>query len=164
MTAIDRVTTTDAEVRAVVDIAAAPEDVFEALTNPRELAAWLRGVDDYSLGDEWNDEPTAGVTWQSPAIGPDGVAGTVRGEFLLVDAPRRVVSTWYASWDHYDRTIVRYELEPVEVDGVAGTRVTVIHSAPLAHAQRVSQLGAARDGWTMMLARLARLMHERLTV
>jgi uncharacterized protein YndB with AHSA1/START domain len=163
MTAIDRVATTNSEVRAVIDIAATPEDVFEALTNPRELAAWLGGVDDYSL-DEWNDEPTAGVTWRSSAIGPDGADGSVRGEFLIVDSPRRLVSTWHASWDHYERSIVRYELEPVEVEGVAGTRVTVIHSALVALGQRVSQLGAARDGWTMMLARLARLMNERLTV
>ena len=163
MTAIDRVATTDSEVRAVIDIAVAPEDVFEALTSPRELAAWLGGVDDYSL-DEWNDQPTTGTTWRSPAIGPDGAGGTVRGEFLVVDAPRRLVSTWHASWDRYERTIVRYELEPVEVEGVAGTRVTVIHTAPIARAQRVSQLGAARDGWTMMLVRLARLMNERLTV
>jgi len=164
MTSIDRAIATEREVRAVIEIAAAPEDVFEALTNPRELAAWLGGVDDYSLGDNWNDEPTAGVTWRSPAIGPDGADGTVRGEFLVVDGPRRLVSTWYASWDHYERTIVRYELEPVEVEGVAGTRVTVIHCAPVAGGQRVSQLGAARDSWTMMLARLARLMNERLTV
>jgi uncharacterized protein YndB with AHSA1/START domain len=164
MTSIDRASATERDVRAVIDIAATPEDVFEALTNPREVAAWLGGVDDYSHGGEWNDEPTAGATWRSPAIGPDGANGTVRGEFLVVDAPRRLVSTWYASWDHYDRTVVRYELEPVEVDGVAGTRVTVIHSAPTVRANRVSQLGAARDGWTVMLARLARLMNERLTV
>ncbi|HMI59200.1 MAG TPA: SRPBCC domain-containing protein, partial [Gemmatimonadaceae bacterium] len=122
MTAIDRATTDNGVVRAVIDIAASPEDVFEALTNPRELAAWLGGVDDYSL-DEWNDEPTAGVTWCSPAIGPNGKDGTVRGEFLVVEAPRRLVSTWHASWDQFERTIVRYELEPEDVDGVAGTRV-----------------------------------------
>ena len=164
MTAIDRVATTDGAVRGVIEIAADPEDVFSALTDPRELAAWLGGVDDYSFDNEWNDKPTAGFVWSSPAIGPDGTTGTVRGEFLVVNAPRRLVSTWHASWDHYERSIVRYELEPVDVDGVAGTRVTVIHSAPVACAQRVSQLGAARDGWTLMLARLARLMNERLTV
>ena len=164
MTSIDRAISSEREVRAVIEIAAAPEDVFEALTNPRELAAWLGGVDEYASSNEWIAEAQPGESWQSPAIGPDGVDGTVRGEFLVVSAPRRLVSTWHASWDHYERTMVRYELEPVEVDGVAGTRVTVIHSAPVAHGQRVSQLGAARDSWTMMLARLTRLMNERLTV
>jgi uncharacterized protein YndB with AHSA1/START domain len=164
MTAVDRVATTDSAVRAVIEIAATPEDVFAALTDPREIAAWLGGVDDYSLVTEWSDEPTAGVAWHSPAIGPDGTAGSVRGEFLVVNAPRRLVSTWHASWDHYERSIVRYDLEPMEVDGAAGTRVTVIHSAPSARAERISQLGAARDGWTLMLSRLARLMNERLTV
>jgi uncharacterized protein YndB with AHSA1/START domain len=163
MTSIHRPIAGDDIVRAVIEIAATPEDVFEALTDPRELAAWLGGTDDYSLR-EWNDAPAAGVTWQSPAIGPDGATGMVRGEFLAVDAPRRLVSTWHASWDHYARSIVCYELEPAEVEGVAGTRLTVIHSAPAVCAQHVSQLGVARGGWTLMLARLARLMNERLTV
>jgi uncharacterized protein YndB with AHSA1/START domain len=163
MTIIDSATAADDIVRAVIEIAASPEDVFEALTDPRELAAWLGGTDDCSAG-EWNDAPTAGETWQSPAIGPDGAAGTVRGEFLAIDAPSRLVSTWHASWDHFARTVVRYELEPAEVEGVAGTRLTVFHTAPAARAQHVSQLGVARGGWTLMLARLARLMNERLTV
>jgi uncharacterized protein YndB with AHSA1/START domain len=164
MTSIDRAIASESAVRAVIEIAATPEDVFAALTDPRELAAWLGGEDVYSLSGEWGEEPDAGTTWQAPAIGPDGRTGTVRGEFLVVQSPRRLVSTWHASWDRYERSVVRYELEPVEVEGVAGTRVTVIHSAPSARAERVSQLGAARDGWTLMLARLARLMNERLTV
>ena len=163
MTTIHSATAADDKARAVIEIAAAPEDVFEALTDPRELAAWLGGIDDGSPV-EWNDAPAAGGTWQSPAIGPDGAAGTVRGEFLAIDAPRRLVSTWHASWDRFARTVVRYELEPVEVEGVAGTRLTVFHTAPAARALHVSQLDAARGGWTLMLARLARQMNERLTV
>jgi len=50
------------------------------------------------------------------------------------------------------------------VDGTAGTRVSLFHSAPAASAAHVSQFGAKRDSWTLMLARLARLMTERLTV
>jgi uncharacterized protein YndB with AHSA1/START domain len=163
MTTINPAIADDDVVRAFFEIAATPEDVFEALTDPRELAAWLGGTDDDSLGD-WNGAPTVGETWESPAIAPDGATGLVRGEFLAVDAPRRLVSTWHASWDHFVRTVVRYELEPADVGGVAGTRLTVIHSAPAARAQHVSQLGVARGGWTLKLARLARLMNERLTV
>ena len=163
MSTTNRAIANEPTVRAVIEIAATPEDVFAALTDPRELAAWLGDVDEYAPS-EWRAEAQAGERWESPAIGPDGVRGTVRGEFLVVSAPRRVVSTWHASWDHYERTVVRYELEPVEVEGVAGTRVTVIHSAPAASAHRASQLGVTRDGWTLMLARLARCMNERLTV
>jgi uncharacterized protein YndB with AHSA1/START domain len=153
----------DSVVHAAIEIAAPPEDVFDALTNPRELAAWLGGTDDAAEA-EWAPDAAAGTSWSAPAIAPDGAMGLVRGEFLVVDAPRRLVSTWHASWDHYARTIVRYELEPVEVEGRAGTRVTVIHSAPAACAPHASLFGATRDGWTLMLARLARLMSERLTV
>jgi uncharacterized protein YndB with AHSA1/START domain len=163
MTISDRALRAERIVRATIDIAACPEDVFQALTDPRELATWLGGVDDFGAG-EWAPEATAGTSWSAPVISPDGTPGRVRGEFLVVEAPRRLVSSWHASWDHYARTIVRYELEPVDVEGTAGTRVSVFHSAPATCAQHASEFGARRDGWTLMLARLARLMTERLTV
>jgi uncharacterized protein YndB with AHSA1/START domain len=150
-------------VHASVDIAASPEDVFQALTGPRELAAWLGGADDVAAN-EWAPEAGTGASWSAPAIAPDGAMGLVRGDFLVVDAPRRLVSTWHASWDHDARTVVRYELEPAEVDGTAGTRVSVFHSAPAASASHASQFGAKRDSWTLMLGRLAQLMSERLAV
>ena len=163
MTTPDRSLIADRVVRATIDIAARPEDVFEALTNPRELAAWLGGIDD-PIGGEWSPDAAVGVSWSAPAIASDGAPGLVRGEFLVVEAPHRLVSTWHASWDHYARTIVRYELEPMEVEGTTGTRLTVFHSAPAACAPHASHFGAARDSWTVMLARLAQLMAERLTV
>jgi uncharacterized protein YndB with AHSA1/START domain len=159
----DRIPGADRMVRATIDIAACPEDVFQALTDPRELAAWLGGIDDFAAG-AWAPNASAGGSWSAPAIAPDGDMGFVRGEFLVVDAPRRLVSTWHSSWDDYARTVVRYELEPVNVEGTAGTRVTVFHSAPAARAPHASQFGAKRDSWALMLSRLARLMTERLTV
>ena len=163
MTTSDRAPAAVRTVHASIDIAACPEDVFQALTDPRELAAWLGGVDDFAV-DEWTPNAAAGASWSAPAIAPNGAPGRVRGEFLVVEAPRRLVSSWHASWDHYARTIVRFELEAVEMDGTAGTRVSVFHSAPAASAAHVSQFGAKRDSWTLMLARLAQLMTERLTV
>jgi uncharacterized protein YndB with AHSA1/START domain len=163
MTIPNHASSTESVVRTTIEIAARPEDVFQALTDPRELAAWLGGIDDVAAG-EWAPDAAVGVTWSAPAIAPDGAIGHVRGEFLAIDTPRHLVSTWHASWDHYERTIVRYELEPVEVEGTAGTRLTVFHSAPAACAQHASHFGAKRDSWTVMLARLARLMTERLTV
>jgi uncharacterized protein YndB with AHSA1/START domain len=159
----DRAPGSDRIVRESIDIAASPEDVFRALTDPRELAAWLGGIDDFAAG-EWAPIAKPGTSWSAPAFAPGGAPGLVRGEFLVVDSPRRLVSTWHASWDHYTRTIVRYELEPVNVEGAEGTRVTVFHSAPAACAQHASHFGAKRDGWTVMLARLAQLMTERLAV
>lgn len=163
MTIPDRALITDPIVRASIEIAASPEDVFQALTDPRELAVWLCGADNVAAGD-WRPDADAGALWSAPAIAPDGSPGLVRGEFLVLDAPRRLVSTWHASWDHYARTIVRYELDPAVVEGKPGTRLTVFHSAPAACARHTSQLGAKRDSWTLMLARLAQLMTERLTV
>jgi uncharacterized protein YndB with AHSA1/START domain len=164
MTIASQPKTDNGVVRAFVDIAASPEDVFKALTDSRELAAWLGGVDDYTPGG-WNDDAAPGMAWRSPAIAPDGTRGTVRGELLVVDAPRRIVTTWHASWDHFARTLVRYELAPTDVNGVPGTRLTVTHTAPAAYLQHVSHFGAVRDGgWTALLARLSRLMSERLTV
>ncbi|HEV7765619.1 MAG TPA: SRPBCC family protein, partial [Thermoanaerobaculia bacterium] len=69
MSSTSRTIANEHVVRAVVEIAATPEDVFAALTDPRELAAWLGGVDDFSSGNGWSDEPEKGATWKSPAIG-----------------------------------------------------------------------------------------------
>lgn len=153
-----------AVVRAVVEIAASPDEVFGALTNPRDLAAWLGGVDDYDAR-EWGEDPEPGHAWRSPAIAPDGTRGTVRGELLVVNAPRRLVTSWHASWEQDARSVVRYELEDAMVNGVHGTRLTVIHTAPAAVPQHASQFGAVREkGWTALLVRLASLMNERLAV
>lgn len=115
-------------VRTNVDIAAAPERVFRALTDPRELPAWWGSEEDYRTRD-WAVDLRPGGAWRATTVHRDGREGTLDGEFRVVERPRVLETSWRASWDDEPST-VRYELDPREVDGVPGTRLTVIHTGP----------------------------------
>jgi uncharacterized protein YndB with AHSA1/START domain len=108
-------------VRAVIDIDGEPDDVFEALTDPAQLASWWGG-DQYRTCD-WVMELRPGGAWSARALGKDG-ENRVHGEVLAVERPSRLVVTWHASWDGDARTVIHYGLE--RTPG-GGTRVTVVH-------------------------------------
>lgn len=154
-------------VRAVVEIAAPPEEVFHAITDPHELAAWLGGGpndESATAPAPWQaPAPTASVVpgqpWRTPALAPDGTIGSVGGEYLLVNPPRRLESTWRASWDDFAPSTVRFDLVPVDVDGAPGTRLTVTHTRPGGRFVMMSGAGVrgaptTRD-WLVWLTRLA---------
>lgn len=150
-------------VRASVDIAAPPPDVFRALIDPRELSAWLGGE---MAPATQRDDPAAappatlpGAAWRAPAIAPDGSAGTVAGEYLSIVPPHRLETTWRASWNDFAPERVRFELVPIDVGGVAGTRVTVTHTRAQArlHATTatLAHVEPPVEEWPSLLARLA---------
>lgn len=156
-------------VRASVDIAAPAAEVFRALVEPRELAAWLGGEpvppsppDQPEPRDEppgHHSHPLPGARWHTPAVAPDGTSGTVTGEYLLVLPPHVVETTWRASWNDFATERVRFQLAPIDVGGVAGTRVTVTHTRAEARLRAPSAafVGAAASAnvWPSFLARLA---------
>jgi uncharacterized protein YndB with AHSA1/START domain len=150
-------------VRASVDIAASPADVFRALVEPRELAVWLGGepmpADPRHEQSDHDSTPQPGTAWHVPAIAPDGTRGTVAGEYHLVHSPYVLETTWCASWNDFVGERVRFQLVPVDVGGVAGTRVTVTHTRAESrlHATRatLSRANAPADAWHSWLARLA---------
>jgi uncharacterized protein YndB with AHSA1/START domain len=53
----------------------------------------------------------------------DGAPFSVGGEFLEIDAPRKLVQTWKSDWDAGHVTTLTYRLEPMS----EGTKVTVRH-------------------------------------
>jgi uncharacterized protein YndB with AHSA1/START domain len=138
-------------VRATADIAAAPERVFEALTDPRQLAAWWGGADSYRTHD-WEVEPHAGGRWSARTTDADGNEGTLRGEYLVFDPPRTLEHTWCPSWDDAAHETVRYDLAPAIVDGVPGTRVIVTHTTVAA------RLAARSSAAACLVAALSRLV------
>jgi uncharacterized protein YndB with AHSA1/START domain len=161
---------------ASVDIAAPPLAVFRALVEPGELAAWL-GDDapEPSRGDAHADvdvgmDPSEamadapgvvpGSAWRVPALAPDGSAGSVAGEYLRIDAPWWLESTWRASWNRFATEHVRFELVPIDVGGVRGTRVTVTHTRAATQLHAMSSASHLHsphtmDAWPARLARLA---------
>jgi uncharacterized protein YndB with AHSA1/START domain len=110
-------------VRASVDIAAPTADVFRALVEPRELAAWLGGEpmpeDPRDQEPDHRTTPRPGTTWRAPALAPDGTSGTVAGEYLVVLPPHALETTWRASWNDFATERVRFQLLPLDVGGVA---------------------------------------------
>jgi uncharacterized protein YndB with AHSA1/START domain len=147
-------------VRAVVDIAAPPDAVFHALSDPHELAAWLGGGPASAPRAPSESACDAGVvpgqSWRAPARAPHGVPGSVCGEYLIVDPPRRLESTWRASWDGFAPERVCFELVPVDVGGVPGTRLTVTHTRAVARLDVTAQAClTVHHDWSRRLAGLA---------
>jgi uncharacterized protein YndB with AHSA1/START domain len=105
-------------------VEAPPEDVWEAITDPNQLAEWL--------GDDVELELEPGGELKLTTAGAER-----RGFVEEVDAPRRLVFWWSA--DEADSTRVEIELEPDGED----TRVRVVESRPLAILDRTdSELGS----------------------
>lgn len=149
-----------AAVRTAVEIAAPPEQVFRALTDPAHLAAWWGSADSYRTRD-WQMDARPGGAWSARTTDAGGAEGTVGGEVRVVDPPRALEYTWRASWDPLATTVVRYELTPATVRGAPGTRLTVTHTGFDAGAAtgvtccaRAGAASAAR--WAAALDSLAR--------
>lgn len=150
-----------------IDIAAPAADVFRALADPRELAAWLGGGDpaprspEHEVPDGPDTRPAAApaTRWDARVVAPDGTVGVVTGEYGHIVPPRLLETTWRASWNDFAPERVRFELVPIEVGGGAGTRVTVRHTRAAAQWRAPSSAFAGAvaraDVWPSFLARLA---------
>lgn len=131
-------------IHAVIDIAAAPARVFEALTSPAQLASWWGSADTYRTHD-WHCDVRPGGEWGCIATNADGVTKTtVGGAYLVVEPPHVLELTWKPSWDPGPETIVRYELEAI----AAGTRVKVVHRG---FGERVESCKGHEAGWNNVL-------------
>ena len=66
---------------------------------------------------------TGTAAFRSGPVNPDGHLFSVRGEYIEVSPPTRLVRTWLADWDGGNATTLTYELS--SIDG--GTRLTLWH-------------------------------------
>jgi uncharacterized protein YndB with AHSA1/START domain len=125
---------------ASVEIAASPEAVFRALTDPGELGRWWGSPELYQTHG-WKVDLRAGGKWSCQARSAQG-NGEVRGEYLAVDPPRLLEYTWEPSWEQYKQSIVRCVLEAVP----GGTRVSLLHRGLVGDSSRDHA-----EGWTRVL-------------
>jgi uncharacterized protein YndB with AHSA1/START domain len=143
-------TKTDAIVREI-HIDARPETVFGFFTEPDKLTRWL--ADEATL-----DPRPGGVNHQTHPGGEDNPRGPyfMRGEFVEVEPPSRVVFTW--GFENADVDIdpggSTVEVTLMPEDG--GTRVRLVHSG-----LPESELAPHSEGWTEMLERLAAAVEGR---
>jgi uncharacterized protein YndB with AHSA1/START domain len=123
-------------------IDASPETVFGFFTDPEKMTRWL--------ADEATLDPRPGGVCAQTHGGRNGKRYFMRGEFVEVDFPTRVVFTW--GFENEDRDVrpgastVEVTLEPRD----GGTWLRLEHrDLPQ------SELRGHEDGWTIMLERLA---------
>ena len=154
MTAVDAgsetsvVVTGDKEkgiVTGYADIAAPPERVFRALSTTEQEKWWGQGpyrTHDYSI------DLRPGGKWSCKATNPKGETMTVGGEYITVDPPRVLEYTWVPSWDNFQESRVRFEIEPTSF----GSRVNLVHTG---FEGREEMATTHAQGWTLVLNWLA---------
>src|SRR6478752_5787001 len=98
-------------VTAEIFIAAPPDRVFQALTDPKQLPKWWGQKGMYRITESKVDLRPGGK-WSSVGVGADGTSFSVDGEYIEVEPPRLLVYTWTPSFSEVAGTVVRWELEP----------------------------------------------------
>lgn len=143
-------------ISAEIRIAAPPERVFAALTDPQQVPKWWGQQGMYTIKNSQNDVRPGGK-WRTEGARADGQPFHVEGEYIEVDPPRLLVHTWKPSFHEVPTTTVRWELQAYK----DGTRVKLTHSGFAGHAD------AARDhsqGWTRVLVWLEAFVEDGTTV
>ena len=126
-----------AEFRDSIEIEAAPEAVFDHLVTADGLTVWL--------GRNADVDAVPGGRFAADVAGYP-----VRGEYLVVERPARVVLTWgFAGNDDLPpgASTVEVRLTPT----ATGTRVDLCH-----HGLPETEVPGHADGWGHFLPRLAR--------
>ena len=131
---------------ASVEIASPPERVFAALTTS-ELAEWWGSADTYRVT-KFTADLRVGGAWRSDGVSADGKPFSVRGEFLEIEPPRRLVQTWSYDWGPPQVTTIRYQIDPIP----SGSRVTVWHEGFGANTQSCEDHAL---GWERVLGWLS---------
>lgn len=110
---------------ATAGIAQSPERVFRAFTT-KEVENWWGSAETYRVIN-WAADLRVGGRWSLHVRLPNGTVYPASGEFIEIDAPRKIVQTRKYEWDHprLGRRVTRvtYRLEPLP----GGTRMTVRH-------------------------------------
>jgi uncharacterized protein YndB with AHSA1/START domain len=131
-------------VLATVQIAAPPERVFRAITDPRELKHWWGSPETYQAH-SWEADLRIGGKWRVEGRGAAGKPYSVFGEFLEITPPRKLVQTWQHDWDaNHPQTKVTFTLDDVP----GGTRVTLRHEG---FGPRSEACSSHAHGWERVL-------------
>jgi uncharacterized protein YndB with AHSA1/START domain len=142
---------TERQIVEWIDIAATPECVFRALTEPKALLAWWGDPTAYPAT-HWEMDLRPGGKWLSRWKNlADGTEFELGGEVLEVRAPHLLVVSW---WDErypgLEHTTVRYEVERL---ANGGSRVRVTH---MGFDSARPDFDDYNGGWSMVLSSLRR--------
>ena len=110
-------------VRIERTFAASAEDVFDAWTNPEVTRRWFHPGSDWATPEAEVDLRVGGQV-RVVMRKPDGSETEARGEYTLIDRPRRLAMTWIFDDDPSNQQLM--ELSFSESDG--STTVLMINS------------------------------------
>ena len=140
-----------------VQIAAPPDRVFQAITDPTQLLRWW-GQQGIYHSTKWCSDLRPGGQWRCEGVSDtDGSAYHVSGEYLEVDPPRLLVHTWISSWGGALKTVVRWSLEAA----TGGTLVRLQHSGFAGAAESAK---AHYEGWQRVLGWMQAFVEKGITV
>jgi uncharacterized protein YndB with AHSA1/START domain len=138
-----------------VEIAAPPERVFAAITDPEQLKSWWGDGKNYRV-ERWEGDVRVGARYRSIGTGNAGDPFEVSGEYIAVEPPRLLAYTWEASWTTgIPASLVRWELNP----SAGGTRVRVTHSGFSQFPQMIQMYS---NGWPGVLGWLKGFAERQL--
>lgn len=137
------------EIRRTFDATA--EEIFEALRDPELLREWA--APDEHRTEAVETDFREGGSYRRRMRFPDGSVHLLRGEYLEIEPPRRLVYTyrWETIPDAPD-TVVEIDLR--ERDG--GTELRLVHSG----FEAGETADDHRGGWESCLDRLAKLLED----
>ncbi|WP_074119056.1 SRPBCC domain-containing protein [Bradyrhizobium sp. AS23.2] len=142
-------------VLATVEIAARPEHVFRALTEPDQVVRWWGSDEAYRITN-WQMEIGVGGRWRSEGRNADGTSFCARGELLRVDRPTALSMSWMSDWDGGQTSVVHYALEGT----TRTTRLTLCHEELV---DRPDACRAYAEGWRLVLGWLQQYLAPQST-
>jgi uncharacterized protein YndB with AHSA1/START domain len=154
---------------AEIFIAAPPERVFQAMTDPAQTSQWWGQKGMYRITERKADFRPGGK-YSSVGVGADGTSFRVDGEYLEIDPPRLLVHTWIASWSGSLKTVVRWELEPRNVHGLLHSGPQKVGTGTVVKVRQEGFAGAPKaaadhaQGWTRVLGWMQAFVEKGETV
>jgi uncharacterized protein YndB with AHSA1/START domain len=143
------------EVRITRKIAATPDEVYDAWTDPKSVVEWMipipggstRAKLDPRVGGRFHIDMTA-----------EGKTYPHEGEYLRLERARLIEFTWISSATNQQRSVVRVELRPIGNDE---TELTLTHKQLPTEKSKQEH----HDGWSAILDRLGKVLmtnnHQR---
>ena len=140
------------EVRIERTFASPAEDVFDAWTSPEVMRRWFHCAPDWETPEAEVDLQLGGKV-RVVMRKPDGTEVEARGEYTLIERPRRLVMTW--AFDDHPSNEQLIELSFLESEG--STTVLMVNSGISTDERR-----RAQDwGWNGCLDELERVLAAR---
>jgi uncharacterized protein YndB with AHSA1/START domain len=136
-------------VRIERTFAASAEDVFDAWTSPEVMRRWLHVAPDWETPVAEVDLRPGGKV-RVVMRRPDGTEAGARGEYTLIDRPRRLVMRWTFDVDPVNEQLI----ELTFLESAGSTTVLLLNSGISTEVRRESQ----DEGWRGCLAELERAL------